>query len=66
MANARLCSARPHRITQWRICAKLIQFDGRARGDDVMGNLISQNYALVKLQSVCQLTAAAPIHKTGF
>ena len=32
----------------------LTRFDGRARGDDVMGNL-----------TVSKLRAAAPIHKTG-
>ena len=32
--------------------AELIQFDGCLRGDDVMGNL-TQNDAVVKLQSVC-------------
>ena len=34
--------------------AELTQFDGRARGDDVMGNMnVSKLVALVKLQSVC-------------
>ena len=29
------------------------------------GKIYFQNYALVKLQSVCKINAAAPIHKTG-
>ena len=47
-----------YEATQRLSCAELAQFDGRARGDNVMGN-----FTVSKLRASQVTTAAAPIRK---